>query len=91
MSVRLRRNAATLAQLRRCSASDRKRFLSQHAKNDTIKCLAEIAHNILNSNVKLSQQQKAPLKRHAPYIRLLATKKLSLPRKRQLLVQRGGK
>jgi hypothetical protein len=89
MSARLKRNIGFLRQLKQASERKRRRLILA-TKPDHLKCITECAHNILCGNVRITNGQKKKLKRHAKYIRLLAKKHFSLPKKKRLLVQRGG-
>jgi len=89
MSVRLKRNISFLRQLKQASVRKRKLLIAA-ARPDHLKCIAECAHNIVRGNVRISKGQKKKLKKHAKFIRLIAQKRFSLPKKKRLLVQRGG-
>jgi len=89
MSARLKRNISFLRELKRAPVRKRKLLISA-AKPDHLKCIAECAHNIVRGNVRISKVQQKKLKRHAKFIRLIAKKSFSLPKKKRLLVQRGG-
>jgi len=89
MSARLKRNIGFLRLVKRATPNKRKVLLSA-AKSDHLKCITECAHNIVRGNVRMTKGQQKKLKRHAKFIRLIAQKRFSLPRKKKLLVQRGG-
>jgi hypothetical protein len=89
MAKRLKTHIDELRVLKKAKPSLRKALLKS-ADNSLICCLSECSHNILNGNVKLSPAQKKALQRHRNNLRQLATKKVPLKRKRELLAQRGG-
>jgi len=86
---RLKRHFAKLKVLKSAHGSKRRALLTG-ASTDLVRCLSDCAQNVLEANVKLTAKQKASLKRSAPYIRLLGGKRLSIRRKKSLLIQRGG-
>lgn len=55
-----------------------------------IKTICECTLNTLKGNIRLSKKQKKSLSKHKNTLRTLAFKKLSLKKKRNLLVQKGG-
>ena len=71
------------------SRAPRRRILIRKASKDNIDALSEVALNTLLGNVPLSNKHKQKLKRHKFSIRNLA-KKLSLKKKKEFLVQKGG-
>ncbi len=89
MAKRVKKHLHTLKLLKTAKPKLRKSLLAQ-SDNDLIQCLCECCHNVLNGNIKLSPKQKKALSRHKKHLRNLTTKKLSLKKKRHLLVQKGG-
>ena len=68
----------------------RRRALIEAGGAPLIKCLGECCHNILQGVVPVDEVTRRKLKRHAKQIREVADPKVSLKRKRAVLVQRGG-
>ena len=60
------------------------------ANNEQILSLCEIAHNVLQGNVKLSPREFNKLEKYKNLIRKLGCKKIGVPAKRRALVQKGG-
>ncbi len=89
MSAHVKKHLSSLKLLRRVKPGLRRKLLST-ANNELIACICECCHNILKGNIKLSSKQRKLLCRHRNPIRALASRKLSLKKKRQLLVQKGG-
>ncbi len=67
-----------------------RQVLLETATPAQIRAVAELALNVLSGNVKLSPKEKKQLSGFKQELRLLANKKLSLRKKRQVIVQRGG-
>ncbi len=89
MTKRLKANLDELKVLRKAKPALRKGIIKT-AHKDLICCLAECSHNLLNGNVKLSAKDKKALIKHRKHLRDLASKKVSLKNKRNILVQKGG-
>lgn len=89
MAKRLKNNLDELKVLKKAKPSLRKSILKS-ADKDLICCLSECCYNILNGNVKLSPENKKCLTKHGKHLRQLASKRVSLKKKRNLLVQQGG-
>ena len=68
----------------------RRRMLIDAGGAPLIKCLGECCHNVLQGVVPISEVTRRKLKRHARHIREVADPKVSLKRKRAVLVQKGG-
>jgi len=60
------------------------------ANKDLILCLCEVIDNVLAGTVKLSIKQKKDLSKYKSILRQLIDKKISINKKKQLLVQKGG-
>ena len=58
--------------------------------SELIKAICECGLNCLKGNVSLTNVQKQKLNRHKQKLRLLADKKQSLKKKKELSVQKGG-
>ena len=63
--------------------------LIRSLKSDEVRTICQCAANTLRGNVPLTKLQKTRLSRHKDTLRLLAKKKVSLKRKKKLLLQKG--
>ena len=84
----LQRHLQTLKRVRRYNAKQQKKFFAD-CDRGVIDCCCEIARNILNSNVPLSDRQFKALRRQKRNLRNLAKIKSSVKQKRKIL-QTGG-
>lgn len=89
MTCRLKKHLDLLKVLYNATPKLRKAILIA-VDADVIKCLADCSHNILAGSVKLSPKQTARLKRLKRQVRLLASRKVPIAKKRRVLVQTGG-
>ena len=89
MSVRIRRNLATLQKLYKSSAATR-RVILNNAGPDFINTLCEIAVNILKGKIPLTRRQYTQLQKTKSELRTLASKATSIKRKKSLVTQTGG-
>ena len=88
MSKLLKAHLKALKAIKRRPASARKQvFKTCH--RGAIDCCCEIARNILNTNVPLSERQLKSLRRHSNKLYDLARLKTSIAKKRKIL-QTGG-
>ena len=55
----------------------------------TINKICEIVLNVLNKNIKLSEEQLSNLKPYAKYCRKLLNKKLNIREKKSILIKKG--
>ena len=60
------------------------------ADNKFIKAVCECSLNVLRGNVPISNKHKQSLKKHKKDLRQLASKKVSLKRKKKLLLKKRG-
>ncbi len=88
MTTRLKKHINLLKLLHKANPKLRKAIL-QNIDNDALRCLSDCAHNILNGNLPVTPTQLKQLKRHKSTIRNLASKKVALKKKREL-IQSGG-
>jgi hypothetical protein len=86
-SKKLRRTFEKVRILSLATPLARKQLIQKGGK-ETIKCIAECCHNILEGNVKLDAKQKNCLAKHKSKLRSLADKKLGL-QKKQKIIQTG--
>jgi hypothetical protein len=89
MSARLQRHAPFLKVLYKSSPNIRRHLLSTHCNRDFIHCVCECAKNLLKGVVPLTASQLVDLRRKKAALRLLALKKTSL-KKRKQIIQQGG-
>ena len=85
---RLRQNKGFLCHA--CEARGKSlKHLLRYATHDQLKTLSEIALNILEGNVPLSERQKKKLAPYKNVVRLLARKNVPL-REKQVAMQKGA-
>ncbi|MCP4458738.1 MAG: hypothetical protein GY816_12055 [Cytophagales bacterium] len=89
MTSRLKRHIDLLRVLCNAKPKLRKAILNE-VDNDTIRCLCDCSHNVLNGNIALSPKQKKQLTKYRKKLRQLTDIKEPLAFKRKLLVQQGG-
>ena len=64
--------------------------LVQDSPSEVIRCVSECCHNVLKGNVHLSSAQKKNLYPSRQHLRRLASKSISVKKKKQILNQKGG-
>lgn len=89
MSERVRRNWGLLKILVKAGPRQRKAILC-NANNDLVGAIAEIALNTLKGNLPLKPSQYRSLKRKKGVIKKLSDRKVSLKKKKQIILQSGG-
>lgn len=89
VATRLKRNFKLLRYLKKVKKQRRSSVLKS-AKKDLILCICDCANNILRGNVRLKERDRKALRRHKKSLRLLATQRTGLEKKRKFLVQKGG-
>lgn len=89
MMKRLKSNKHFLHILKNANPKVRKAIL-QSADDDLIKALLECVINTLNGNHSLSGKEKSKLCKYKNCFRNLANPKISLKKKRKILIQKGG-
>ena len=62
----------------------------KHLKSDTFKAICECIINIINRNIKGSDQEKRKIDRNRDKIRQLVNPKTSQKKRKKILVQEGG-
>lgn len=67
-----------------------RKSLLQKIDSSCIKAICECCLNTLKGNVPISKDQKKSLSRHRKVLRTLADRKVSLIKKRKLIIQKGG-
>jgi hypothetical protein len=60
-----------------------------HAPDTVIKCIADASLNVLSGDIKLNPRQKRVFKPYKPKLINLASKRIPLKKKRQI-IQKGG-
>ena len=89
MSARIRRNIPLLEKLYKARAAGR-RVILNNAGPDFLNALCEIALNILKGRIPLTHRQYTQLQRQSSGIRIFASKRTSIARKKRLVNQKGG-
>ena len=69
---------------------DERKQLTDNASNDEIRCLSEIARNIISGKFKIPDEVHIDLLPHKHLIRKLSKKTLSHKIKKTVLKQKGG-
>jgi len=86
---RLRQNIALFRVLSSATPKLRKAIL-KNLSNESLRCLCDCSHNLLNGNIHLTPRQKRNLLAHRKTVRMLASRGASLPTKKKAVQQRGG-
>lgn len=86
---RLARNLSLLNIISKSSPKDHK-AISQSLKADTIKCLCDCCHNILQGRIRVSPSNKRKLLKHRKILRRLAGKSTAINKKKELLIKQQG-
>ena len=84
-----RKEATVLAALYHFNKEQRKAVL-QKADAKLVRRICECALNVLIGNVPLSKSHKCRLRKHAKVLRKLASPDITLQRRKNIIVQRGG-
>ena len=90
MSARLKKNWELLQLLQRHKNHRERKALLFVGKDDLIRALCEIIHNVLEGTIELNAKEKASLKRYKRSLRQLVDKKVSKASKREILNKKGG-
>jgi len=88
MSDRTRKYLPILKQIQRLGEKAKKQFIKK-CDREFIDCVSECAKNVIKGNVPLKPTQLRRLRRERSNVRVLASKKTSLKKKRRIL-QKGG-
>lgn len=67
-----------------------KKKLCKHYRNEICKCMRLIAHNLLEKNIPITEENLNKLRPHEKSIRLFASPKISNKKKLKSLNQTGG-
>jgi len=70
--------------------SKQRTALLKHATREQVACIAEIALNLLNGNIKISPEAKLKLSRYKTQLRGIVCPKNNLQKRKKLIVQSGG-
>ena len=89
MCQRLRRHASFLRLLRKVPSKEIVCII-QCINNDTLRTLQDCHLNVLKGTVKLTPKEKKKLLPHKKTIKEIVSKKTSLKKKREIIVQKGG-
>ena len=89
MANRLKKHRNTLCYLSSCSNKNRK-FLIKGSSADIIKAISDAAYNIIKNKVHMPNKEKKKLVRYATDLRTLATKQVTIKRKKNILSSQKG-
>ena len=89
MSKNIKKNLSMLIALH-CSSKAQNKELLEHLKPDKIKVIPECVINIINKNIKVSDQEKRKINSNRDKIRELVNQKTSQNKRKEILVQEGG-
>ena len=89
MSSRVRRHILCLQFLKTQKNAKLRKAIIDNSDNDLVCTLCECALNILQENVAVTPQQKTQLRKYKKHLRALASKKVTMTKKRKVL-QTGG-
>ena len=64
--------------------------LVKDSPSEVIRCVSECCHNVLKGNVHLSSAQKKKLYPNRQHLRRLASKSISVKKKKNILNKKGG-
>ena len=84
----MKQHAHTLHALSKARGAVQKKILKV-AKAGVVRAICQCASNTLKGNIPLSRMHKSRLARHKSLLRKLASKVLSLKKKKKLLLQGG--
>ena len=85
----IKKHGAMIAALGQVPAKYRS-MLFKEAPNCVIQCISECCQNVLKGNVPMSEAQKRRLHSKRQHLRQVASKSISIPKKRKILNQKGG-
>ena len=88
---RLKAHQSTLYYLSKLtSTKDRKKFIKHLLTTNQIQTICEIVHNILHGKFPIKSKIKQKLFKYKQALRLLKCPKISIEKKRKILIQKGG-
>ena len=73
-----------------CSSKAQKKELLKHLKPDTIEVVCECAINLINKNIKVSDQERRKINRNRDNIWELVNQRTFQKKRKENLVQEGG-
>ena len=86
---RLKRNITIIKALDSLSSKQFKAVI-QHSDKDLLFCISNIIHNVTTGKIPVKQAILNKLKRYRKEIYKLCDKKVSLPQRRKILIQKGS-
>ena len=89
MSKNIKKNLPMLIVLH-CSSKAQKNELLKHLEPDSIKVICECTINIINRNIKVSDQEKRKINRNRDKVRELVNPETPQKKRKEILVQEGG-
>ena len=89
MSKRIHRNFGLFRVLHKAHAKQRNQVLKS-ATSDLTLAVCEVIDNVLSGNVHLKPKQRHRLQKYKSVLRKMVDRKISLKKKKSLLIQQGG-
>ena len=86
---RLKRNITIIKALDRLSPKQFKAVI-QHSDKDLLFCISNIIHNVSTGKIPVKKATLNKLKRYRKEIYKLCDRKVSLPQRKKILIQRGA-
>lgn len=80
----------TISKIAKAKTLTKRLQLLKEARNCIYFAISEITLNILRGNIKISPQKTKKLQAHKVAIRKIASKEISLPTRKKLILQSGG-
>lgn len=85
----IKKHGSTVMAIMQSSPKIRKKLVKK-ASAPVIKCVSECCHNVLKGHVPLTEDQKKKLHSKRQQLRNLASKSVSIHKKKRILNQKGG-
>ena len=85
----IKKHGSMVMDMMQATPQTRKKLV-KHSPSEVIKCVSECCHNVLKGNVHLSSAQKKKLYPNRQRLRRLASKSISVKKKKQILNKKGG-
>ena len=85
----IKKHGSMVMNMMQATPQTRKKLVKD-SPSEVIRCVSECCHNVLKGNVHLSSAQKKKLYLSCQHLRRLASKSISVKKKKQILNQKGG-
>ena len=85
----IKKHGSMVMNMMQATPQTRKKLVKD-SPSEVIRCVSECCHNVLKGNVHLSSAQKKKLYLSRQHLRRLASKSISVKKKKQILNQKGG-